>query len=81
MKAHQGQVQQVLSSGQCLAASGHPQALHIMQQCQELEGRWAELEQACEEQAKCLQEAVTLQQVGCREHGSGEVAKVGSFDE
>lgn len=65
MKAHQGQVQQVLDSGQSLAASGHPHAPHIMEQCQELEGRWAELEQACEAR---LQQAFTLQQVGCREH-------------
>lgn len=64
MKAHQGQVQQVLGSGQSLAASGHPQASHIMEQCQELEGHWAELQQACEERAECLQQAITLQQVG-----------------
>nr|KAF6487643.1 spectrin beta, non-erythrocytic 5 [Rousettus aegyptiacus] len=62
VKAHQGQVQQVLGSGQSLAASGHPQASHIMEQCQELEGRWAELQQACEERAECLQQAITLQQ-------------------
>uniref|UniRef100_A0A671DN44 Spectrin beta, non-erythrocytic 5 n=1 Tax=Rhinolophus ferrumequinum TaxID=59479 RepID=A0A671DN44_RHIFE len=59
MKAHQGQVQQVLDFGQSLAASGHPHAPHITEQCQELEGRWAELEQACE---ACLQQAFTLQQ-------------------
>lgn len=75
MKAHHGQVQQVLGSGQSLAASGHPQAPHIMEQCQELEGRWAELEQACEAQAQCLQQAVALQQVGCREHRIRESGK------
>lgn len=68
MKAHQGQVQQVLGSGQSLAASGHLQGPHIMEQCQKLEGCWAELEQACEARAQCLQQAVTFQQVGCREH-------------
>lgn len=83
MKAHHGQVQQVLGSGQSLAASGHPQAPHIMEQCQELEGRWAELEQACEAQAQGLQQAVALQQVGCRAHrgrGSGE-SQAGSVSE
>ncbi|EHH63003.1 hypothetical protein EGM_15887 [Macaca fascicularis] len=62
VKAHQGQVQRVLSSGRSLAASGHPQAPHIMEQCQELEDRWAELERACEARARCLQQAVTFQQ-------------------
>lgn len=64
MKAHQGQVQQVLGSGRSLAASGHPQAPRILEQCQKLEGRWAELERTCEAQARCLQQAVALQQVG-----------------
>ncbi|KAL4696038.1 hypothetical protein H8957_001690 [Semnopithecus entellus] len=62
VKAHQGQVQRVLSSGRSLAASGHPQAPHIVEQCQELEDRWAELERACEARARCLQQAVTFQQ-------------------
>ncbi|XP_031791592.1 spectrin beta chain, non-erythrocytic 5 [Piliocolobus tephrosceles] len=62
VKAHQGQVQWVLSSGRSLAASGHPQAPHIVEQCQELEDRWAELERACEARARCLQQAVTFQQ-------------------
>ncbi|XP_073733567.1 spectrin beta chain, non-erythrocytic 5 [Callorhinus ursinus] len=62
VKAHQGQVQQVLGSGQSLAASGHPQTPRILEQCQKLEGRWAELEQTCEAQAQCLQQAVALQQ-------------------
>ncbi|XP_019500408.1 PREDICTED: spectrin beta chain, non-erythrocytic 5 [Hipposideros armiger] len=62
VKAHQGQVQQVLGSGQSLAASGHLQGPHITEQCQKLEGRWAELEQACEARAQCLQQAVALQQ-------------------
>lgn len=48
VKAHQGQVRRVLGSGRSLAASGRPQAQHIVEQCQKLEGRWAELEQACE---------------------------------
>ena len=63
MGARQGQVQQVLGSGRHLAASGHPQAQDIMQRCQELEGRWADLEQACEAQARHLQQAAALQQV------------------
>ncbi|CAD7671031.1 unnamed protein product [Nyctereutes procyonoides] len=62
VKAHQGQVQQVLGSGRSLAASGHPHAQCIVEQCEKLAGRWAELEQACEVQAQCLQEAVVLQQ-------------------
>ncbi|XP_032273432.1 spectrin beta chain, non-erythrocytic 5 [Phoca vitulina] len=62
VKAHQGQVQQVLGSGRSLAASGHPQAPRILEQCQKLEGRWAELERTCEAQARCLQQAVALQQ-------------------
>ncbi|XP_072594223.1 spectrin beta chain, non-erythrocytic 5 [Vulpes vulpes] len=62
VKAHQGQVQQVLGSGWSLAASGHPHAQCIVEQCEKLAGRWAELEQACEVQAQCLQEAVVLQQ-------------------
>ncbi|XP_030670113.1 spectrin beta chain, non-erythrocytic 5 isoform X2 [Nomascus leucogenys] len=62
VKAHQGQVQRVLSSGWSLAASGHPQAQHIVEQCQELEGHWAELERACEVRAQCLQQAVAFQQ-------------------
>uniref|UniRef100_G1MDF6 Spectrin beta, non-erythrocytic 5 n=1 Tax=Ailuropoda melanoleuca TaxID=9646 RepID=G1MDF6_AILME len=62
VKAHQGQVQRVLGSGQSLAASGHPQAPRVLEQCQKLEGRWAELERACEAQAQCLQQAVALQQ-------------------
>lgn len=74
VKAHQGQVQQVLGSGWSLAASGHPQALRITEQCQKLQGHWVELQQTCDAQARCLQQAVALQQVGCREHrvrGSG----------
>ncbi|KAF5925525.1 hypothetical protein HPG69_001972 [Diceros bicornis minor] len=62
VKAHHGQMQQLLGSGRSLAASGHPQTQHIMEQCQKLEGRWAELEQACEAWAQCLQRAVALQQ-------------------
>ncbi|XP_057162138.1 LOW QUALITY PROTEIN: spectrin beta chain, non-erythrocytic 5 [Ursus arctos] len=62
VKAHQGQVQRVLGSGQSLAASGHPQAPRVLEQCQKLEGRWAELERACEARAQCLQQAVALQQ-------------------
>ncbi|XP_057577784.1 spectrin beta chain, non-erythrocytic 5 [Hippopotamus amphibius kiboko] len=62
VKAHQRQVQRVLGCGRSLAAAGHPQAQHIMEQCQKLEGRWAELEQACEAQAQCLQQAAALQQ-------------------
>ncbi|KAM6181713.1 LOW QUALITY PROTEIN: spectrin beta chain, non-erythrocytic 5 [Erethizon dorsatum] len=62
MRAHHGQVQQVLSSGRSLVASGHPQAQHIMEQCRELEGRWAELEQACEACTHSLQRAAASQQ-------------------
>lgn len=69
MKAHVGHVNRVLSSGQSLAASGHPQAQHIVEQCQKLEGNWAELERACEARACCLQQAVTVQQVGGKEDG------------
>lgn len=63
VRAHQGQVRWVLGSGRYLAASGHPQAQHIMERCQELEGRWADLEQACEAQARHLQQAAALQEV------------------
>lgn len=69
MKGHVGHMHRVLSTGQSLAASGHPQAQHILEQCQKLEGRWAELEQACEGRAHCLQQAVTAQQVGDQEDG------------
>ncbi|XP_069348326.1 spectrin beta chain, non-erythrocytic 5 [Eulemur rufifrons] len=62
VKAHWGQVQRVLGAGHSLGASGHPQAQHITEQCRKLEGRWAELEQACEAQAQSLQQAVALQQ-------------------
>ncbi|XDA78301.1 hypothetical protein R6Z07F_008401 [Ovis aries] len=62
VRAHQGQVQRVLGSGRHLAASGHPQAQHIVERCQELEGRWADLEQACEAQARHLQQAAALQE-------------------
>ncbi|XP_042798196.1 spectrin beta chain, non-erythrocytic 5 [Panthera leo] len=62
VKAHQGQVQWVLGSGRSLAASGHPQAQSVMEQCQKLEGLWAELERTCEVQAQCLQQAVAVQQ-------------------
>ncbi|XP_037691030.1 LOW QUALITY PROTEIN: spectrin beta chain, non-erythrocytic 5 [Choloepus didactylus] len=62
VKAHQGWVQRVLGSGQSLVASRHPQAQHITEQCQKLEGRWAELEQACEARAQSLGQAVALQQ-------------------
>uniref|UniRef100_A0A8D2AM26 Spectrin beta, non-erythrocytic 5 n=1 Tax=Sciurus vulgaris TaxID=55149 RepID=A0A8D2AM26_SCIVU len=62
VRAHQGKVQQVLGSGRSLASSGHPHTQHIMEQCQELEDRWAELEQACEARMHCLQQAVTFQQ-------------------
>ncbi|XP_045863809.1 spectrin beta chain, non-erythrocytic 5 [Meles meles] len=62
MRTHQGQVQHVLGSGQSLAASGHPEAPRILEQCQKLEGRWAELERMWEAQAQCLQQAVALQQ-------------------
>lgn len=68
VKAHQGQMQRLLDSGRSLAASGHPQTRDIIKQCQELEDHWVELEHACEARARCLQQAVTLQQVGCREH-------------
>lgn len=73
VKTHLGHVHRVLRSGQSLAASGHPQAQHIVEQCQKLEGHWAELEQACEARAHCLQQAVTVQQVGGQE---GEVCRV-----
>lgn len=63
VRAHQGQVQRVLGSGRHLAASRHPQAQHIVERCQELEGRWADLEQACEAQARHLQQAAALQEV------------------
>lgn len=69
VEAHVGRVHEVLSSGQSLAVSGHPQAQHIVEQCQKLEGHWAELEQACEARAQCLQQAVTVQQVGDRGWG------------
>ncbi|XP_032199248.1 spectrin beta chain, non-erythrocytic 5 isoform X4 [Mustela erminea] len=62
MRAHQGQVQHVLGSGQSLAASGHPEASRVLEQCQKLEGHWAELERTWEAQAQCLQQAVALQQ-------------------
>ncbi|XP_061286842.1 spectrin beta chain, non-erythrocytic 5 isoform X2 [Bos javanicus] len=62
VRAHQGQVRWVLGSGRHIAASGHPQAQHIMERCQELEGRWADLEQACEAQARHLQQAAALQE-------------------
>uniref|UniRef100_A0A452DXD2 Spectrin beta, non-erythrocytic 5 n=1 Tax=Capra hircus TaxID=9925 RepID=A0A452DXD2_CAPHI len=62
VRAHQGQVQRVLGSGRHLAASRHPQAQHIVERCQELEGRWADLEQACEAQARHLQQAAALQE-------------------
>uniref|UniRef100_A0A2K5EHS7 Spectrin beta, non-erythrocytic 5 n=1 Tax=Aotus nancymaae TaxID=37293 RepID=A0A2K5EHS7_AOTNA len=62
VRAHQGQVQRVLSSGRSMAASGHPQTPSIVEKCQELEGRWAELERACEVRAQCLQQAVAFQQ-------------------
>ncbi|XP_040602017.1 LOW QUALITY PROTEIN: spectrin beta chain, non-erythrocytic 5 [Mesocricetus auratus] len=62
VKTHTGHVHKVLSSGESLAASGHPQAQHIVEQCQKLEGHWAELEQACEARAHRLQQAVTVQQ-------------------
>uniref|UniRef100_A0A8C6D7R2 Spectrin beta, non-erythrocytic 5 n=1 Tax=Moschus moschiferus TaxID=68415 RepID=A0A8C6D7R2_MOSMO len=61
VRAHKGQLQRVLVSGRHLAASGHPQAQHIVERCQELEGRWADLEQACEAQAQHLQQAAALQ--------------------
>lgn len=67
MRAHQGQVQHVLGSGQSLATSGHPEASRVLEQCQKLEGCWAELERTWEAQAQCLQQAVALQQVGHRE--------------
>uniref|UniRef100_A0A8C4M5V2 Spectrin beta, non-erythrocytic 5 n=1 Tax=Equus asinus TaxID=9793 RepID=A0A8C4M5V2_EQUAS len=62
VKAHQGQMQRLLDSGRSLAASGHPQTRDIIKQCQELEDHWIELEHACEARARCLQQAVTLQQ-------------------
>uniref|UniRef100_G3TAJ4 Calponin-homology (CH) domain-containing protein n=1 Tax=Loxodonta africana TaxID=9785 RepID=G3TAJ4_LOXAF len=62
VKGHRGQVQQVLGSGQSLATSGHPHAQNIREQCQKLEGRWAELEQACAAWAQCLQQAVASRQ-------------------
>ncbi|XP_036040911.1 spectrin beta chain, non-erythrocytic 5 [Onychomys torridus] len=62
VKAHMGHVHGVLSSGQSLAASGHPQAQHIVEQCRKLEGHWAELEQACDARARCLQQAAIVQQ-------------------
>ncbi|XP_028622676.1 spectrin beta chain, non-erythrocytic 5 [Grammomys surdaster] len=62
VKGHVGHMHRVLSSGQSLAASGHPRAQHIMEQCQKLEVHWAELEQACEGHAHCLQQAITVQQ-------------------
>ncbi|KAM7327506.1 hypothetical protein ACRRTK_013873 [Alexandromys fortis] len=62
LKAHVGRMHEVLSSGQSLAVSGHPQAQHIVEQCQKLEGHWADLEQACEARAHCLQQAITIQQ-------------------
>ncbi|XP_038962424.1 spectrin beta chain, non-erythrocytic 5 isoform X3 [Rattus norvegicus] len=61
VKGHVGHMHRVLSTGQSLAASGHPQAQHILEQCQKLEGHWAELEQACEGRAHCLQQAVIFQ--------------------
>ncbi|KAM8780237.1 LOW QUALITY PROTEIN: spectrin beta chain, non-erythrocytic 5 [Rhynchonycteris naso] len=59
-KAHQGLVLPVLGSGWSLAASEHPQAQHIMEQCQELEGA----KQSCnrrEAQAQCLQTVASQQ--------------------
>ncbi|XP_029391606.1 LOW QUALITY PROTEIN: spectrin beta chain, non-erythrocytic 5 [Mus pahari] len=62
VKGHVGHIHRVLSSGHSLAASVHPRAQHIVEQCQKLEGHWAGLEQACERRAHCLQQAVTVQQ-------------------
>ncbi|GAB1286757.1 Spectrin beta, non-erythrocytic 5 [Apodemus speciosus] len=62
VKGHEEHMHRVLRSGQSLAASGHPRAQHIVEQCQKLEGHWAALEQACEGRAQCLRQAVTLQQ-------------------
>lgn len=68
MEAHRGRLLQVWGSGRSLIASGHPRARQVAEQCQELEGHWAELERASEAQAQCLQRAVTLRQVGRRGH-------------
>lgn len=74
VKGHVRHMYRVLSSGQRLAASGHPRAQHIVEQCQKLESHWAGLEQACEERAHCLQQAVTVQQVGDQEDGVCRIA-------
>jgi uncharacterized Ntn-hydrolase superfamily protein len=76
VRAHQRQVHQVLDSGRNLAASGHPEAQCLTEQCQKLEGQWAELEQACAAQTHCLQRAATFQQVGCRQRRVSRVAEV-----
>ncbi|XP_069861789.1 spectrin beta chain, non-erythrocytic 5 [Dipodomys merriami] len=60
--AHRGQVHRVLGFGQSLGAPGHPHAQHVTEQCLKLEGRWRELEQACEAQGHCLQRAAACQQ-------------------
>lgn len=67
----------VLSSGQSLAASGHPHAQRIVEQCRKLEGHWAELEQAYDARAHCLQQAVTVQQVGDKEGGVCRAVEAG----
>ncbi|XP_012865444.1 PREDICTED: spectrin beta chain, non-erythrocytic 5 [Dipodomys ordii] len=62
VRAHQGQVHRVLGFGRSLGAPGHPHAQHVTEQCLKLEGRWRELEQACEARGHCLQRAAACQQ-------------------
>lgn len=50
-----------------------------MERCQELEGRWADLEQACEAQARHLQRAAALRRYDAEATGSGKSPELGSL--
>ncbi|XP_030069558.1 spectrin beta chain, non-erythrocytic 5 [Microcaecilia unicolor] len=62
VKTHKQQVQRVWDKGKELIESEHPASPNIEEKCQELKHSWADLEKACEQRTKFLQNSVHFHQ-------------------
>ncbi|XP_075699620.1 spectrin beta chain, non-erythrocytic 5 [Rhinoderma darwinii] len=61
VNAHKLQLHRVLEMGNSLIANGHPEYRNISEKNKKLQLAWAELEQACENRMRGLQDSVSFQ--------------------
>ncbi|KAM6459310.1 spectrin beta chain, non-erythrocytic 5 isoform 3-T3 [Liasis olivaceus] len=62
VKAHKQQISRVLEKGNAMAEDMRMPSLRIKEKCQELSKSWLELEEACDEKIKQLQQSVAHHQ-------------------